>query len=67
MAIRKGGLKPLVFLKETQNELKKASWPSREETLRLTVIVIVMSLAVALFIGIADFSFTKLIELIIKK
>ena len=67
MKTPKGLLKPFVFLKETQAELKKASWPTREETLRLTVIVIFSSLIVALFVGMLDFSFTKLMGLIIKR
>jgi preprotein translocase subunit SecE len=58
--------KPLVFLKETQKELKKASWPSKKETTRLTIIVILVSLTVAAFIGFLDFSFTKLIEIIVR-
>jgi preprotein translocase subunit SecE len=58
--------KPFIFLKETQRELKKASWPSREQTIRLTVIVVFVSLVVAVFIGLLDFSFTKITELIIK-
>lgn len=61
----KKALKPLIFLKEVQSQLKKASWPSRQEAIRLTAIVILISLAVAAFIGILDFSFTKIIALFV--
>lgn len=45
------------FLKETQFELKKVTWPTREETIRYTVMVIVISVAVALFLGVLDYAF----------
>ena len=57
---------PIAFLKETKDELQKVSWPSRDEVIRLTFVVIFASLIVGLFLGGADFIFTKLIELIIK-
>ena len=56
---------PVVFLRETVSELKKSHWPSKEETARLTVIVIVLAIAVGLFLGaldrIFDFSFAQVI------
>lgn len=57
---------PITFLKETYDELKKVVWPTRDEVVRLTMIVIIVSLIVGVFIGIADFIFTKLTELVIK-
>ena len=39
------------YLKETRQELKKVNWPSRQETIRFTVIVVVFSAAVSLFLG----------------
>lgn len=67
MSTKKGiASRALVFLKETQKELKKASWPTRQEAMRLTGIVIFVSLIVAVFIGLLDLSFTKLMELVIR-
>lgn len=57
---------PISFLRETQDELKKVVWPSRQEVIRLTFIVIVISLAVGLFVGGLDFVFTKLLQIIVK-
>ncbi|MBI2640445.1 MAG: preprotein translocase subunit SecE [Candidatus Sungbacteria bacterium] len=45
------------FLKESRIELKKVTWPTREETIRYTMTVIVLSVAVALFLGGLDFIF----------
>jgi preprotein translocase subunit SecE len=56
---------PVNFLKEVREELSKVVWPSREEVIRLTGVVILVSLIVGLFLGGADFVLTKLIELLI--
>ncbi len=58
---------PVNFLREVQEELKKVVWPTREETIRLTGVVILVSLFVGLFLGGADFILTKLIELVVIK
>ncbi|HIB13390.1 MAG TPA: preprotein translocase subunit SecE, partial [Dehalococcoidia bacterium] len=36
------------------SELKKSTWPNREETARLTVVVIVLSIVAAFFLGGLD-------------
>ncbi len=50
------------FLKEVRQELKKVTWPSRQDTIKYTLIVIVISLGVAFFLGAADFVFVWLIN-----
>lgn len=45
------------FLKEVRQELKKVSWPSRQETIKYTLIVVGVSAAVAIFLGGLDFLF----------
>lgn len=57
---------PAAFLKETRDELKKVVWPSRQEVIRLTFVVITISLVVGLFLGGLDFVFTKLLETVVK-
>ena len=56
---------PVGFLRETRDELKKVVWPTRQEIIRLTVVVIAISLLVGLFLGGLDFIFTKLIGIVI--
>lgn len=53
---------PIQFIKEAKAELTKVVWPSRKETMRITIAVIVLSLAVAVFLGAIDFGLNKLIE-----
>lgn len=47
------------FLQEVVAELKKVTWPTREETIKLTVIVIAISVLVGAFIGGLDSLFVK--------
>lgn len=54
-----------VFLKESQQELKRINWPSRQETVRLTLIVIGLSLVMAVFLGIIDFLLSYAIRIVI--
>lgn len=58
---------PVVFLKEVKGELTKVTWPTRKEVIRLTIIVIAVSVVVGIYIGGLDIIFTKLTDLIIKK
>ncbi len=51
-----------IFLKEVKVELKKVNWPTRQETINYTLIVIGVSLAVAIFLGGLDFIFTWLLN-----
>jgi len=48
------------YLKETRQELKKVNWPSKQDTMRFTILVIAISLAVSAFLGGLDaiFGFT---------
>ncbi|MCX6731923.1 MAG: preprotein translocase subunit SecE [Candidatus Roizmanbacteria bacterium] len=47
-------------------ELKKVTWPTKEQTFRLTVIVIGISLIIGVYIGIIDVLLTKGLELLAK-
>lgn len=54
------------FLMEVREELGKVVWPTRDEVIRLTIVVILVSLLVGLFLGGIDFLLTKLLELTVK-
>lgn len=57
---------PVTFLKETADELKKVVWPTRQEVVRLTFVVIIVSLIVGLLLGGLDLVFTKALEIVVK-
>ena len=52
------------YYKETMAELRKMTWPSKDELIGSTIVVIVVSLIVAIFIGIVDRLLTAGINLI---
>ncbi|MBM3942704.1 MAG: preprotein translocase subunit SecE [SAR202 cluster bacterium] len=49
-----GNANPIVFLQETVAELRKSVWPTREETARLTLVVIAVSVAMGFYLGGLD-------------
>jgi preprotein translocase SecE subunit len=49
----------VAFLQETISELQKSVWPSREETARLTMVVIVLAIAAGFFLGGLDRIFSE--------
>ncbi len=53
------------FFQESRQEFKRVNWPTREETIRYTLFVVVFSLAVALFLGVLDYAFVQILEKII--
>ncbi len=55
------------FLKEVKEELAKVIWPSREQTIRYTTLVVAIAVAVGLFLGIVDFGLTKLTDFLLNR
>ena len=47
----------ITFLQEARVELKKVTWSTRQDTIRYTATVIIISAVVALFLGGLDFIF----------
>lgn len=52
------------YIKATQAEMIHVNWPSREQTIRFTVAVILVSLGTAALLGISDFVFSRLLTLL---
>jgi preprotein translocase subunit SecE len=53
------------YLQETKTELKHVIWPSRSQTLYYTLIVIILSVVIAYYLGIWDFIFSQGLQKII--
>jgi preprotein translocase subunit SecE len=53
------------YLRDTMAELKQVSWPTQKQAFLYTVLVIVISVFVSLFLGAFDFVFTRGIEAIV--
>ena len=55
------------FFSEVKSELSKVTWPKKNEVIRLTSIVILVSLVVGLLTGGLDAIFTKLLAKLLVK
>jgi len=51
------------FLRETIGELRKVTWPTRQEAVNMTIIVIIVMTVVSLFLWLIDLGSTRLIGL----
>jgi preprotein translocase subunit SecE len=48
------------FFGEVISELRKVNWPTRQEATRLTVLVLTVSVAIGIFLGLLDNLFSRL-------
>ena len=55
------------YFRETRGELRKVTWPTREESWRLTLIVLGVTVMMALFFWIFDFAFSNAIQFLIEQ
>ncbi len=46
------------YIKDTQGELNHVAWPTRVQTIIFTVLVILLSAFVSLYLGVFDYLFT---------
>ncbi len=53
------------YIKETKSELKHVIWPTRNQAFYYTLMVIVLSVLLAYFLGIFDFIFSRGLEKIL--
>jgi len=45
-------------------ELRRVTWPSREETMRLTLMVLMVSTAIGVFLGLVDVGFARFFNIL---
>ncbi|MGB7958144.1 MAG: preprotein translocase subunit SecE [Minisyncoccia bacterium] len=50
------------FFTESWTELRHVNWPTRQEAMRLTSVVIGISLGIAVFLGLFDYLFTTILK-----
>ena len=51
-------------LRDAYQELRKAQWPTPEQTARLTGLVVAISVLMAIILGLADLGFDRIFEFI---
>ena len=52
----------VTFFRESRAELRKVTWPTPQETLNLTIAVIVMTVSLAVFLGLCDSALDAIIR-----
>jgi preprotein translocase subunit SecE len=57
----------VTFFSEVKSELVKVTWPKREEVVRLTLIVFLVSGIVGVYVGILDYLFTSILTKVLTK
>lgn len=55
------------YIRETRAELRKVVWPTRQEAINLTLVVIITVVGMAAFLGTIDYLLTGLIRLLINR
>ena len=53
------------YFKDTKAELKHVIWPSKNQTFYYTLIVIILSIVIAFYLGIFDFIFSTGLQKVI--
>jgi preprotein translocase subunit SecE len=53
------------WYRETMGELRKVSWPTRQDAQRLTWIVVAVMVVMSMVLGILDYVFSSLVTLIL--
>ena len=54
------------FFRETTGELRKVSWPSRQEAINLTKVVLIVVFGMSAFLGVMDFLFSQFFGLLLR-
>lgn len=53
------------LVRETSSELKKVTWPTRQDAIQLTLLVLAVVLVSSAFLGFLDFLFARLVGFVI--
>lgn len=53
------------YFRQVRSELRHVSWPSRQQTTMYTIVVIAVSIATAVYLGLLDYVFEIIIKRII--
>ncbi|MBI2117770.1 preprotein translocase subunit SecE [Candidatus Peregrinibacteria bacterium] len=55
----------IAYINGALEELRHVRWPTRQQAVRFSAVVILFSLAMGIFFGIIDFGFSELISLLL--
>ncbi len=55
------------FLREVRSEMSKVTWPNRNQTVKMTIIVLIVSVVVGILIGGLDLLLTRFFGVLIQR
>lgn len=53
------------YVHETVQEIKQVSWPTKKQTIDMTMLVIVVSIVLGAYIGILDYLFQSIVAIVL--
>ncbi|MBD3427198.1 MAG: preprotein translocase subunit SecE [Candidatus Omnitrophica bacterium] len=54
------------FVSQVKTEMQKVSWPSKDELVSSTVVVLISTILMALYIGVCDLFLSRIINVLIR-
>lgn len=57
---------PVTFIKQSYQELRQVTYPSKDDVIRLTVVVLIISAVVGVYIGGIDYILTEITKVILQ-
>jgi preprotein translocase subunit SecE len=64
--IVKNYAKIVVFLNQVRSELTKVSWPTRKEVMASTIVILVLTGFLSVYVGVIDLGLSKLLSIFLK-
>ncbi len=58
--------KIIQFLREAREELKKVTWPSKDDVTKFTIVVVITVFIISMFLWLVDRALMLLIEMVVK-
>ena len=55
----------ITFLTDVWAEMKKVHWPTRKETYAATIVVVIVTVLIAVFLGVVDFAISRAVQAIL--
>ena len=55
----------ITFLADVWTEMQKVHWPTRKETYAATLVVVVVTILIAIFLGVVDFAISHVVQAVL--
>jgi len=55
------------YFKESKAELTKVTWPTKEQAIQSTILVIMISVGTSVFLGVIDYGLNELLTLVLSR